>query len=71
MTEDQILQWMRQKMTAEDITDASELATSFLEQYNIKSASDPNFSKTIQAGFKIAPEIAQNKKTSPTDTSGS
>ncbi|MHC4291514.1 MAG: hypothetical protein ACYSTR_04805 [Planctomycetota bacterium] len=49
MTEDKIVQWMREKVQLAGFTDATSLAESFLKEHHINDALD--------AGFKVAQEI--------------
>jgi hypothetical protein len=65
MTEDKIIEWMRSKISTGQYTDAASLARAFLDHYDIKNTNDPNFTMTIDAGFKLADEIAQAKKEKP------
>ncbi len=58
MTEDQILTWMRSKIAEGSFRDAASLARAFLEEHSIENSLDPNFSKTMDAGFKLAEELA-------------
>lgn len=57
MTEDQIMQWMRDRVKSDGFTDAASLADSFLKTYEITDALDPEFSRTLDAGFKVAQEV--------------
>ncbi len=57
MTEEEILQWMRNKVQRDGFTDAASLAESFLKTYDIVDALDPEFSRTLDAGFKVAQEV--------------
>ena len=57
MTEEQIMQWMRDKVKKDGFTDAATLAEGFLQSHNMTDALDPDFSKTLDAGFKIAQEV--------------
>lgn len=57
MTEEEILQWMRNKVKKDGFTDAASLADSFLKRYDIIDALDPEFSRTLDAGFKVAQEV--------------
>lgn len=57
MTEDQIMQWMRDRVKADGFTNAASLADSFLKTHEITDALDPEFSRTLDAGFKVAQEV--------------
>jgi hypothetical protein len=61
MTEEQIIQWMRQKVKCDGFINATTLAESFLSANHITDALDPVFSKTLDAGFKVAEEIRDRK----------
>ncbi len=57
MTEHEIMEWMRGKVKTEGFSDAASIAGEFLEKHNITNSLDPNFSKTMDAGFKVAQEV--------------
>lgn len=57
MTEDQIMQWMRERIQQAGFTNATALAESFLKEHHIKDALDPDFSRSLDAGYKVAQEI--------------
>jgi hypothetical protein len=57
MTEDQIIRWMHQKVKRDGFVNATSLAESFLSAHHIGDALDPDFSTTLDAGFKVAQEI--------------
>jgi hypothetical protein len=61
MTEDQIIVWMREKVKKTGFTDATSLAESFLKEYKINDALDPEFSRSLDAGFKVAQEIRDRR----------
>ena len=61
MTEEQIVQWMRQKVKRDGFTNATTLAESFLAAHQITDALDPEFSRTLDAGFKVAEEVRDRK----------
>ena len=61
MSEDQVLDWMRQKIREEGFTNATSLAESFLHAHHINDALDPVFSLSLDAGFKIAQEIRDHQ----------
>lgn len=58
MTEEQIITWMKEKIARRDFADASSMAKEFLDEHNITDTLDPEFSRTISAGFKVANDIA-------------
>ena len=58
MNEEQIITWMRERISTNNFTDAASLASEFLDEHNITNTLDPDFSATIDAGFKLADEIA-------------
>ena len=57
MTDEEIIQWMRDKVKRDGFTDAASLAEDFLRTHSINTSLDPTFAKTLDAGFKIAQEI--------------
>ena len=57
MTEPQIMQWMRERVKQAGFTDATSLAESFLKEYNVKDVLDPEFSRSLDAGYKVAQEV--------------
>ena len=57
MTENQIMQWMRERVKQVGFTNATTLAESFLKEYHIKDALDPEFSRSLDAGYKVAQEV--------------
>ncbi len=57
MTEEQIMKWMREKVKQDGFTDAASLASEFLRSHNIDTSLAPEFSKTLDAGFKVAQEV--------------
>ena len=57
MTEEIILKWMREKVKSDGFTDAASLAEDFLKNHDVNDALNPDFSKTLDAGFKIAQEV--------------
>lgn len=61
MTEEHILDWMRQKVREDGFTNATSLAESFLQAHRINDALDPDFSLSLDAGFKIAQEIRDHE----------
>ena len=64
MTEDTIMQWMRQRVRQRGFTDATTLAESFLKEHHINDALDPDFSLSLDAGFKVAQEL-RDKELAP------
>ena len=57
MTEKEISQWMKTKIKNDGFTDAASLAKQFLHTHSITDSLDPNFSKALDAGFKVAQEV--------------
>lgn len=57
LNEEQIIEWMRKKVKTDGFTDAASLAEQFLKTHNISNVLDPDFSLTMDAGYKIAQEI--------------
>ena len=57
MNEEQIMDWMRNKVKQDGFTDAASLASEFLKDHRIDSSLAPEFSKTLDAGFKVAQEV--------------
>ena len=61
MLEEQIVQWMRQKVKKDGFVNATSLADSFLQEHHITDVLDPDFSLTLDVGFKVAQEIKDNQ----------
>lgn len=57
MTEQDIMDWMREHVKLNGFSNATALAESFLKAYHINDALDPDFSRSLDAGFKVAQEI--------------
>jgi hypothetical protein len=57
MMEEQIVKWMREKVKRDGFTDAASLAREFLDSHKITNVLDPEFSRTMDAGFRIAKEV--------------
>ena len=57
ISEDEIMEWMREKVKTDGFSDAATLAEEFLRTHDVKNALDPEFSRTLDAGFKIAQEV--------------
>lgn len=57
MTEQEIINWMRQQVKTDGFSNATALAESFLKAHHINDALDPDFSLSLDAGFKVAQEI--------------
>ena len=57
MTEKEIMEWMKNKVKDGNFTDAAGLAREFLHTHNITNSLDPDFSKALDAGFKVAQEV--------------
>ena len=56
MTEKEIISWMQDKVKKDGFTDAASLARNFLSTHNIDKSLDPDFSRTMNASFKVAKE---------------
>jgi len=52
---------MHQKVRRDGFVNATTLAESFLAVHHITDALDPDFSKTLDAGFKVAQEIRDHR----------
>jgi len=61
MTEKQIMQWMRERVQQGGFTNATSLAESFLQAHHINDALDPDFSLSLDVGFKVAQEIRDHR----------
>lgn len=61
MTEYEIMQWMRDKIKEDGFSNATALAESFLQAHHINDALDPVFSRSLDAGFKLAQEVRDRK----------
>ena len=61
MTEEKIAQWMYEKVKKDGFTNATSLAESFLQEHRITDVLDPDFSLTLDVGFKIAQEIKDQR----------
>ncbi len=57
MTENEIMQWMRDTVKKDGFTDAASLAREFLGTHEITESLDPEFSAVLDASFKIAQEV--------------
>lgn len=57
MTDQEIMQWMRERVKTDGFSNATALAESFLKAHHINDALDPDFSRSLDAGFKVAQEI--------------
>ena len=57
MSEDKILQWMRERVQQAGFIDATTLAESFLKEHHIGDALDPDFSLSLDVGYKVAQEV--------------
>ena len=57
MNEKQIMEWMRERVEKFGFTDATTLAESFLSEHHINDALDPEFSLSLDIGYKLAQEI--------------
>jgi len=61
MTEEKIAQWMYEKVKKDGFTNATSLAESFLQEHRITDVLDPDFSLTLDVGFKVAQEIKDQR----------
>lgn len=59
MTEKEIVNWMHENVKDNGFTDTASLAKEFLRTYDITNSLDPDFSKALDAGFKVAQEVYQ------------
>ena len=57
MTEQEVMNWMREKVRKDGFKTAADLARQFLAEHNIRSSFHPIFSKTLNASFRIAEEM--------------
>ncbi len=57
MTEKEIINWMQSKVKKDGFTDAASLARDFMKTHDINDTLSPDFSKTMDAGFKVAKEV--------------
>ena len=57
MTDEQIMEWMRERVRQAGFTDATSLAESFLREYHINDALDPDFSRSLDVGYRVVQEI--------------
>jgi len=64
MTEEQIIQWMYEKIKKDGFTNATSLAESFLQEHRITDVLDPAFSMTLDVGFKVAQDIKDRQMSS-------
>ncbi len=63
ITEDTVIQWMRRRMADGQVNSAAELACEFLDIHRIHDVHSQDFASVINAGFKLAPEIANHRNT--------
>ncbi|MCE5187276.1 MAG: hypothetical protein LLF76_14240 [Planctomycetaceae bacterium] len=61
MNEENILQWMRDYVKRQGFSDATSLAEQFLKEHQIQDALDPVFSRSLDAGYKVAQEIRDHR----------
>ncbi len=59
ITEDKILHWMRRRIAKGHFDTAASLSREFLDEHNIRDVLDPDFSRVMDVGFRLAPEIAE------------
>lgn len=64
MNEEQIILWMREKVKKDGFSNATSLAESFLQEHHINDVLDPDFSMTLDAGFKVAQEVKDHQMAS-------
>lgn len=57
MNEELIMDWMREHVRVEGFSDATTLAEQFLKEHHVADALDPLFSRSLDAGYKVAQEI--------------
>ena len=57
MNEKEIMNWMRNKVKQNGFSDAASLTEEFLQTHEVSDSLHPDFTKTLDAGFKIAKEI--------------
>lgn len=58
MTEEQIITWMDDRINKGNFQNAASLAQEFCQTHDITDTLDPDFSRTISAGFALAQKIA-------------
>lgn len=63
ITEETVIQWMRRRIANGQFNSAAELAGEFLDTHHIQDVHSQDFTSVINAGFKLAPEIANYRKT--------
>ena len=64
MTEEKIVQWMHEKVKKDGFINATSLAESFLQEHHITDVLDPDFSLTLDVGFKVAQEVKDRQMAS-------
>ncbi|MCF7954203.1 MAG: hypothetical protein K9M75_00225 [Phycisphaerae bacterium] len=57
MNEKEIMDWMQNKVKEGEFSDPASLAREFLRTHKITNSLDPDFSKALDAGFKVTQEI--------------
>jgi len=57
MDEQQIKEWMHEKIRRDGFSNATSLAESFMQAHHITDVLDPDFSRSLDASFKVAQEI--------------
>ncbi|MGH2272883.1 hypothetical protein ACQ9LF_13885 [Anaerohalosphaeraceae bacterium U12dextr] len=62
ITEETVIQWMRRRIADGQVNSAADLAGEFLEMHHIRDVHSQDFASVINAGFKLAPEIANTRK---------
>lgn len=58
-SENEIMDWMRTRVKTGNFNDAASLAQEFLQKNDIHDVLDPEFQRVMDAGFKLACEIAK------------
>ncbi len=61
-SQEDIMKWMRGRIKTGQFTDAASLAREFLTEHDVHDVLDPTFQRVMDAGFKLAGEIAQIPK---------
>jgi len=57
MTDEQIMEWMRERVKLNGFTDATSLSECFLREHHICDALDPDFSRSLDAGYRVVQEL--------------
>ncbi|MEN6308346.1 MAG: hypothetical protein ABFD91_11365 [Anaerohalosphaeraceae bacterium] len=67
ITEETVIQWMRQRLVNGQVDSAAELAGEFLQTHHIRDVLSNEFASVINAGLALAPEIARHSRIKQTD----